>query len=178
MVARYNEDVEWLHSVKYTVGGSIPWVVYNKGTSLHRGWVNLENVGREAGTYIYHIVNSWDWLEDTTIFCQGDPFPHSPNFLDRIGDSLGGFTGFGEEYICKLNGLPHHHLPGMPAAFQRFLGIQPEVVRFYPGACFAVGRERIKARPSHFWKELLRFTAREPDAPWILERMWLYLMGG
>jgi hypothetical protein len=43
--------------------------------------VDLPNVGREADTYLTHIVRNWDRLADTTIFCQGDPFPHSPDFL-------------------------------------------------------------------------------------------------
>lgn len=45
----------------------------------------LLNVGRESDTYLHHIVSNYEnGLADVTIFCQGDPFDHSPNFLDLL----------------------------------------------------------------------------------------------
>lgn len=45
----------------------------------------LTNVGREADTYLKHVIaNYGDALADQTIFCQGDPFEHSPKFLKLL----------------------------------------------------------------------------------------------
>jgi hypothetical protein len=65
VVARYNEDVSW--SRKYNC------VVYNKGSDLS-GSIRLDNVGREAHTYLRHIITNYHNLEDTLLFVQGDPF--------------------------------------------------------------------------------------------------------
>jgi len=65
IVARYGEDVSWTR--KYNC------VVYNKGSDLP-GSTRLDNVGREAHTYLRHIITNYHNLEDTLLFVQGDPF--------------------------------------------------------------------------------------------------------
>ncbi len=48
--------------------------------------VQLRNVGREADTYLQHIIDHYDTgLADVTIFSQGDPFEHSPDFIHLLG---------------------------------------------------------------------------------------------
>lgn len=79
VVARYNEDVEWIPD-------GLNVIVYNKGSPLmckHRV-VTIENMGREAGTILHHIVANYDNLAETTIFCQGDSIAHSPNFIKLL----------------------------------------------------------------------------------------------
>jgi hypothetical protein len=111
VVARYNEDLSWLAAVPefflITVydkgprsggGGKqqhpyrsrcnhnnvlrIPEAVADRTTV-----VPLPNVGREADTYLKHIISTYEDGEDDadwTIFTQGDPFDHSPDFLDLL----------------------------------------------------------------------------------------------
>ena len=38
--------------------------------------IALPNRGREAGTWLHHIVSNYDRLADRTVFMQGDPFDH------------------------------------------------------------------------------------------------------
>ena len=75
VVARYNENLEWLKAEpfnKYDV------IIYNKGdnesfekpSNVKRG-VNLKNVGRESHTYLQHIIQNYDNLSDITIFLPG-----------------------------------------------------------------------------------------------------------
>lgn len=46
----------------------------------------IPNVGREADTYLHHIISNYGTgLPATTIFCQGHPFDHSPDFLQLLG---------------------------------------------------------------------------------------------
>ena len=47
--------------------------------------IKLPNKGRESDTYLYHVQHYPHGLPDEwTVFCQGDPFPHSPNFLKLL----------------------------------------------------------------------------------------------
>lgn len=68
VVARYREDVAWLEPIARDC------VVYNKGpamTCAFRALIELPNVGREAHTYVHHIVHNYDDLADVTVFVQG-----------------------------------------------------------------------------------------------------------
>ena len=78
VVARYNEDISWTKLFNNVT-------IYNKGSNLNNNNViNILNKGREGGTYLHHIVNSYKNLDDYIIFCQGCPFEHAPEFIDCI----------------------------------------------------------------------------------------------
>ena len=70
IIARYNEDLDWLN--KYN---NFKITVYNKGLKLKNNLfyrvINLENKGRESHTWLYHIVNNYNKLDDINIFLQG-----------------------------------------------------------------------------------------------------------
>ena len=72
-MARYDEDVSWVAAYANTT-------VYNKGAMMEKAAaarvIALPNRGREAGTWLHHIVTNYDRLADRTVFLQGDPFDH------------------------------------------------------------------------------------------------------
>jgi len=77
VAARYREDVSWLD------GLGLPCVVYNKGPELDPAKlpptaqvIALPNTGREAHTYLTHIIADYRRLPRHTAFLQGDPFAH------------------------------------------------------------------------------------------------------
>lgn len=89
VVARYKENIRWLLNLPEEV----TVVLYNKGPELPDEELmervnhleQLPNVGREADTYLHHLGNfargaPGGW----TVFCQGDPFPHSPDFIQLL----------------------------------------------------------------------------------------------
>jgi hypothetical protein len=99
VIARYKENLSWTKHIpdNYRV------FVYNKEPLFYVGKYNtripapqviidhpnttltrLPNVGREADTYLTHIIDRYDELADVTVFAQGDPFPHSPDFLKLL----------------------------------------------------------------------------------------------
>ena len=113
VVARYKEDLSWISQVPHHFN----IIVYNKDDSrpIQKKYsvyskvftsappiptvnhpnviiITLPNVGRESDTYLHHIITNYNKLADTTIFTQGDPFTHSPDFLkllektDQFGD--------------------------------------------------------------------------------------------
>jgi hypothetical protein len=90
VVARYQENLDWLRDLP----AEVKVVVYNKGGRilgkelLRRidHLIPLPNQGREADSYLYHVGHfphgeAGEW----TVFCQGDPFPHSPDFFRLLG---------------------------------------------------------------------------------------------
>lgn len=86
VVARYKENVNWITRLP----DGIDVILYNKGPSKISSAVKLRtkeiiqlpNKGREADTYIKHLLNySHGKDNEWTVFVQGDPFPHSPDLL-------------------------------------------------------------------------------------------------
>jgi hypothetical protein len=74
VVARYNEDLNWLKEEPFD---SYPIVCYNSGSNedFYRPprmrVVNIEDVGKEAYVFLYHILENYDDLADITIFLPG-----------------------------------------------------------------------------------------------------------
>lgn len=67
VVARYTEDLSWLGNIPPQLTAH----VYDKSPSG-----NLLIVGREAHTYLHHIIENYAVLPDTAVFAQGKQFCH------------------------------------------------------------------------------------------------------
>jgi hypothetical protein len=178
VVAAYHEHLAWLADVACDV------LVYHKGGACPGGvpCESLPNTQREAGTILHHIVSRYDRLAPLTIFCQGRPFDHSPDFLARLSlpydrptsltihylpdkpeqwikdrdrvESVGGFE------VRYGNATIQAH-PGTPAWFDTrawdyvFDVPMPRPLWFGYGATWAVPRGFIRARPRALWAHLL-----------------------
>lgn len=86
IISRYKENLDWLSSVDKSVESII---VYNKGPQIEIldkrvRILDLPNTGREAHTFIHHFLHNRDCLADITFTSQGDPFEHSPDFIERL----------------------------------------------------------------------------------------------
>jgi len=75
VIARYNEDLEWINDTPYNKYRS---VIYNKSdnsdfttSNKTEKVVNLKNVGREGHTYLYHIIENYNNLATITVFLPG-----------------------------------------------------------------------------------------------------------
>jgi hypothetical protein len=88
VIARYNEPLEWILLVPqdfrihiYNKGAPIDSAaVYARATRI----VDCRNAGRESESYLTHIIEHGPGSGPFTAFCQGDPFEHSPDFLDLL----------------------------------------------------------------------------------------------
>ena len=89
VVARFKEELDWLVEVPE----DIDIYVYNKGEddlgepvrNRCKAVEARKNFGREAETYLHHMIGHRpENPERFTIFCQGDPFEHSPDFLKLL----------------------------------------------------------------------------------------------
>ena len=84
IVARYTEDLSWLRKRP----ANLTVTIYDKSPDVSGGEsvISLPNVGREAHTYLHHIVSRYDSLDEWTIFCQGKPFDHAYDFKKFLRD--------------------------------------------------------------------------------------------
>jgi hypothetical protein len=90
VIARYAESLDWITQVP----GTFEILITNKGAPIVSEAVRSRaritdrpNVGREGETYLNHIASAQlepardDAAGGYTVFTQGDPFEHSPDFL-------------------------------------------------------------------------------------------------
>lgn len=93
VVSHYNENLDWLNDIDSSKIET--YIVYHKLNNsnlstyldqeqLDSNNIALANIGREAHTYLFHIINNYHNLYDIEIFCQGNPFEHAFNFIETI----------------------------------------------------------------------------------------------
>jgi hypothetical protein len=179
VIASYKEDLSFVDSLEANA------IVYDKGG---RGvGIPLENIGREAHTYVHHIVKNYKTLPEWTAFIQGNPFDHAPHVLTLINDfeKISSHNKNEKFYFIgnritksDINGLPDH--PNLDiAGFQiaLFGGIVQFDMMFIAGAQFIVHRDLIKNKKLSFWKRMLKIFEEQShaDDAWCAERLWTYI---
>lgn len=179
VVSRHGEDLTWLKDVPK----DIEVKVFNKGVYI-QGIDSYKNEKREAGNILYHVVENYHRLADVTFFCQGNPFDHSPDFLERLALDYDRPTtlttryleGFPASWITAQDKVEYHqgyevrygdatinqHGQGSYAdpwfdsdAWDYvFACPMPRPLWFGYGNSWAVPRASIRARPFQFYKHL------------------------
>ncbi len=192
VVARHRENLNWLRRVpkKFRV------TIYDKG-GHHDAKHPLPNVGREAHTYLHHIVTRYDDLAELTVFAQGKPFDHVSTFHAILRELAAGnglpathahFRWLG--FIIDWDDATGSHLfqnwskntekiPLRMDEFSRTLWHKPALKKivFYPGANFIASRELIRQQPRKFYERTLEIAADFPDAAHCFERCWDRVFG-
>jgi hypothetical protein len=186
VVARYAEDLAWLRNIP----PQIRVTIYDKNPNYpHPRGIPLPNVGREAHTYLHHIVARYDTLAPLTVFCQGKPFDHAFDFrkmlreLVQTPQQIEGFRWFGHIidtddsrglrlFVPWSKNEDGHEID--VAGFHRAIfGIEgPEEYIFQLGAQFAATSEIIRSRPRDFYEHALKISMDFPDAAHCFERTW------
>jgi len=195
VVARHEEDLRWLRRVPHSIRIS----VYNKGRtpalpdglsgSARLREQELPNVGREAHTYLTHLFERYKELAPTTIFCQGHPFDHAPDFHNRLRALAGGreipepflWYGFlddtddpcGQRLFVPWSKNPERRELSTGQLFEELLGEKsPSWFHFRGGAQFCVTQEAVIQRSREFYARALKSTLENPDAAHSMERFW------
>ena len=192
VVARYNEDVSWVREFPKKI-------IYNKGdittipADLQQYVVNLENVGREAHTYLYHIIKNWDTLDNVTIFSQGKFSDHinlSPKqFKEQFSNIVGGSTNYSDStawgkssrsYNFNLKEwsdreLGNSHLTYGPWFERVFNCKYNDSTLVYTAAIFSVEKHKILTRPKEFYEKLIKEVnyANSTIEAHFMERSWI-----
>lgn len=200
IVSRYDEDVEWVAQT------GLPAVVYDKSGTP--GPHALPNIGREAHTYLHHILSRYPDFAEYNVFLQGRPFDHmkpgaGPGDLareiGRLADRGARFKGLADYAIkCDRLGRPHHlkdessrgkwpgfgrDIPVGETYARLFAGPVPEKyhVRAPAGLLF-VSREMILARPRALYRAAMDLVLADPDdernTGHAMERLWYIVFNG
>jgi hypothetical protein len=193
VVARYQEDLAWVRNIP----PSIRVKLYNKGLSLAGTFpdeILLPNIGREAHTYLWHIIENYDSLADLTVFTQGKPFDHAPDLHKLLKAAANGelivndfkWLGFLVDtddqrgrrlFVPWSKNLLREELP-LDEFYAALFGKKaPEWFRFYGGAQFMVNGEWVRQRPREFYKRALQLVVASPLAAHCMERIWDYVFG-
>ena len=165
VLAHWREDLSWGPP-------GIQATVYTKG-------VDLPNVGREAGTYLHHMIVRRNSLDDWTIFSQGNPFPHVPNFLSVLGEDRAGIEFYGSAMQeVEEEGWGHRWRDANREIWAELYSSQsPLDMRFVPGAIFGIDRKTLLSRSTDFYRAAFNLCVSRPKGPWEFERFWPLLWG-
>ena len=199
VVAQYREDAGPLVSGLRAAFPEAAVTVYSKGPDPPAGAVPLPNVGREAHTYLHHVVERYGSLAGVTAFVQAGALEH--DFKSRGVASLAwilrrrpledGCLACGvacpmpprerEFAFARHQGqsddAPRELAPARPRPFGAWYdahvgGAFPSF--FCPTAIFAVSRGSVLRRPLASYVGLLEQVSHDsaPEAAHYLERAW------
>lgn len=165
VIACYNEDVSWLEDLKF----DRQLFLLDKSDDPHRNSISLPNRGREANSYLYFISQRYSIINSDTIFCQGNPFDHCPDFTTQIQDDS--VKLYGDVLDCTIGGA--YDCRSLVHEYCRVFGLPVQsVYRFVAGAQFRVTADQIHSRPREFYTALFWATYVDPEAAYSLERLW------
>lgn len=202
VIARYREDLRWLRRVPR----SVRITVYNKGGEIDPVLVGilsegheisfhqLENEGREAHSYLTHLTCRYGEIAPVTVFCQGHPFDHAPDFHDCLRFLVEGrefpdpflWYGFleetddreGKRLFVPWSKNPEGQQLETGRLHEELFGCaSPEFFHFRGGAQFAVTREAVHRRGQEFYRRALGLSVGIPLAAHSYERIWDRVFG-
>lgn len=192
VVAHYTENLNWLRNLP----AGLHQTVYDKSPDQTAGpdAVPLPNVGREAHTYLHHIVSRYDKLAEWTVFCQGKPFDHAFDFKKTmqafVADpaQIGTFRWLG--HLIDTDDAQGDRLFRPWSKNEDGRGLQlrefhqqlfgtpgPDRYTFVLGAQFAIHRTGIRRQPVSFYEQALAISTTFPDAAHCFERSWDRVFG-
>lgn len=198
IVARYNENIEWLNSEMSNC------IIYNKGNKLHiENEIFLENVGRESESYLHYIITNYDNLPDVLVFTQARISDHkgsddvnylinmknealnyskSQNFFEH--NDIGVNTDFDKEWNLRYGGyyLKDNYKNNNPISFLEWFKQNidinyPNPIYIYRNAIFAVKKENIINKPVEYYKKLILEVNHHINSTegHFFERSWYYI---
>lgn len=183
VVARYNENIDYLKNLKNII------IVYNKGSDhlsndFHQ--IKLPNIGREAHTYLYHIIQNYEHLAEKTLFIQGNLTDHKTYpLLDYFQKS--DFTGVKVQLNTDMlkKKIEHHkkYLINLktskytPFEWIQLIGFDISNLQKFEmvwGANFSVSKETILKKPKIFYENLIKWVEHHvnPEEGHFFERSW------
>jgi hypothetical protein len=210
VVASYRENLWWVPKLK-DMGYNV--TVYNTApdsepfsfeldsnsevSNLQRvQHTKLPNTDREAGQFLYHLVNRRDTLSKYTVFLQGDlgwmvcnydkhTMGAAENKFTELVEWLDEASDCGADYLTFGFARPEyrHTQEHDQNIFKDFM--QPNGAEFCPllipitsnGAQFRVSREKILALPEEYLKNLLAISNKDPLA-FRFEWAWGLVLDG
>lgn len=186
-VAHYKEDLNWLSKINsdikiYIYHKEDNQLNYDEKIVVNENEFILRNVGREAHTYIKHIIDNYDDLYDLEFFTQGHP-EHASNWIDVINnEDIIEYKQYSSYFMTFLstNGEidenSDHRGKGTRKIWDNLFPYNPpsEVI-VIPHAYIKVDRETIRMHSLDFYKKCLDyFNDNLPwnTNAWTFENLW------
>jgi hypothetical protein len=196
IVARYNENIEWLNSEMSNC------IIYNKGDKLDiNNEIFLENVGRESETYLHYIITNYSNLPDVVVFTQARISDHKHggvNYLINIKNKALQYNK-SQDFSIHLEGTNKHsnktwnlredgyflkdnYKNNNPITFVEWFKNNidinyPDPIYIYWNAIFAVKKENIINKPIEYYKKLILEVKHHSNSTeaHFFERSWYYI---
>lgn len=194
IIAHYNEDLEWIKPF------ADKCIIYHKWNEEKprfpiKKWIKLENVWREWHTYLYHIINNYNYLADINIFLQWNISDHSKNVFDnplkyekitkKYSFAIPNLTLFKKRkkqiiHIWKfVEMIKSWNMKKAQLNFSEFYKNifgekQPFVIPVFYWWNFWVSKKIIYSRDINFYKKIYNYlnTHHNPEEWHYLERLW------
>ena len=188
VISRYKENLDWIENFDdkiYNVK------VYNKGgDDIKFKFIKLNNIGREAHTWVHYIINNYHDLPEFVIFLQGDPVDHDKDVFDTIknhnnqdyialSDHMvpetinSWYENRVENYGNVLERYPKMKRNSLIASSNLILKEEtPNKIVFPAGAQYIINKKFIFDRSLNFYKNILNIFEIDFVLPWHLERLW------
>jgi len=181
VVSKYNEDIEWVKKINHKV------TIYDKSNNPVEGSIKLKNVGREGETFLYHIVNNYNNLDDVTVFLQGNPFEHLQllvgwrakltddeinTVINKMNTEINDKSDFSTFYQVLYNDPNSTNGVNTKDACIKYYGKSYDHFTVSPGAQYIVPKEYILSRPFKFWKILHLAMYYEELNGYCQEQLW------
>jgi len=199
VISSYKEDTSWISNINQDV----KIYLYNKDNKSNT--INLPNIGREAHTYLYHIVTNYNNLSDYIFFFQGPPFDHTGDCINIVNSDrnywdkksqmkYNGYWGYAHNSLgtmwkldkCEffegnclkssIDGKPHHFGLPIKEVWNQIFDIDiPGILEFIPGNQFHINKQLIHNKPLSFWQNLYNMSQIIELFPWVFERLTPYI---
>lgn len=178
VISRYKENMDWTKDIKKN------FIIYNKSglnDLTGNNVIDIPNtvwhpgrVGREAETYLSHIITHWNSLADQTTFIQAFPFDHCEDIIDYLNDDVK------TDYRGFKNLIRHTLNDSLRKVWRDVFGdmLLSDHLVSYQGAQFEVSRELVHSRGKQFYidlynKTMLNFNITSWGAAYFLETIWI-----
>ena len=187
VVAKYKEDVDWTQYINHSV------VIYDKSDEPITNSIHLKNVGKEGETFLRHIVENYDNLDDITVFLQGNPFEHlnylvgwrtlltdeeKQKVIHKINSDITSNSVFSTFY-CVLHNL-QNGTNGANATrdCMKYFNKKHHYFTISMGAQYIVPKQNILSTPLNVWKKMHQDIYNDILNGYSMEILWYFAFTG
>jgi hypothetical protein len=152
VISKYNEDSEWIKRINHKT------IVYDKSDNPIEGSTHRPNIGREAETLLFHIIENYNHLPDLTIFLQGDPRSNPVKYTyDEVIDEVNKEHEHKLKTILTWEGytnIRNYWLKSCAVLNDVLFEPNDDMVTYSSGVQYVIPKELILNRPLDLYRSL------------------------
>lgn len=200
IIARYAENIDWVAECTEYLKSKFPTSTVH--VHVYTKFIDIPgNTGREASTYVHHIIKHYDMCDDSTywVFLQGQIDDHREHFLEHVhelvSDAMSHPSGaslssakahdFGKDSATasfRIASYKGSHVEPAGVAFGPWfekmlrLPFPRHPVIWWDGALFCIRSSLVKRLPLKMWQTFMDAlsTHEHPETAHYMERAWVY----